>query len=344
MSPTVILDHHGDLLARFSDSRFFAVLQGGYQQAHQSAGRHYVSAMVRQRDEQNAVASVNTLRQHVATAYNYRVTADMCTLLHHAAESLDDSDRTDLTLPPTKTGMVRFDVPVDIYDVRGRKMQAHWLIWGPVLTQYGGQATPAEALLLTWFNDNDFPDEVGRPMAPPEWDPDEMQRVMGRWNWIGSEIVLPDVTLGPSRITTPEHVKEEVRKDGDEPAEDTTNLIRYSHALWLMLNQTITKIDTEHPDRAGRRRAEKRKIPAQVQVIRLRRTTYPERAEGESHVEWQHRWFVRGHWAWRNCSAYLDGAQPYEKGYRRRVYIAGYVKGDESLPLVITDKVYSLDR
>lgn len=348
MSPTLIIDHHLDLLNRFSDSEFCRVIQNGFFSAHHAAAGRAQTPKSQQASARNAAASVLMLKQQVASAYNYRVTADMCQLLHHAAESLDDSDRVDVNLAPTRSGLVRFDVPVEIHDVRGRTMLAHWLVWGPVQVMLDGDA-PTETLMLTWFNDNDFPDDVGRNFGLIGEDADEemlshTNRVMGRWNWIGAEIMFPDSGLGPARILTPENVKRQVAADGETPSEDTTNLIRYAHALWLMLNQTVTKVDIEKPERAGRRRAEKQKIPAQVSVIRLRKTVYPEREEGESHIEWSHRWFVRGHWAWRNCSAYLDGAQPYERGYRRRVYIAGYVKGPDEAPLVITDKVYSLEQ
>lgn len=347
MSPTLIIDHHLDLLTRFSDSRFFEVIKNGFERSHYSAGRG--SGRRWQMDQRNAIAQTGMLRQQVATAYNYRVTADMCQLLHHAAESLDESDRLDASLAPTRSGMVRFDVPVSIFDVRGREMLAHWLIWGPVRVSFESDGSAEEITMLTWFNDNDFPDAVGRGVHSTnadigETDLEWAQQVMGRWNWIGSELMLPGGDLGPPRIITPENVKQTVIEEGDTPSESTTNLIRYAHALWLMLNQTIAKVDVEKPERAGRRRAEKQKIPAQVSVIKLRKTVYPEREHGESEVDWSHRWFVRGHWAWRNCSAYLDGAQPYERGYRRRVYISGYVKGDPSLPLVITDKVYSLEQ
>jgi hypothetical protein len=336
MSPTVIIDHHLDLLARFSDSRFAEVIADGFMQSHFSVGTN----QFRRQDQENAVVATSNLRKQVATAYNYRVTADMCQLLHHAAESLDDTDLADATLAPTQAGLVRFDVPVEIFEVRGRRMLAHWLVWGSVPSLIDGKRE--EVTMLTWFNDNDFPDDVGRE-GVEGLTAEYMDAVMGRWNWIGSEIMFPDANLGPARIETPDQVKEAVRAEGDTPSDDTTNLKRYAHALWLMLNQTITKVDIEKPERAGRRRAEKKQIPAQVSVIKLRKTAYPEREHGESEIEWSRRWFVRGHWAWRNCSAYLEGAQPYERGYRRRVYIAGYVKGPEDAPLVITDKVYSLE-
>lgn len=52
-------------------------------------------------------------------------------------------------------------------------------------------------------------------------------------------------------------------------------------------------------------------------------------------TEWNHRWIVRGHW--RN--QWYPSTQVH-----RPKYVPSYVKGPEDKPLIVHDKIFSVDR
>jgi hypothetical protein len=116
---------------------------------------------------------------------------------------------------------------------------------------------------------------------------------------------------------------------------DMANDARLVHALWLLLGQTITTLHDEPIDRHARKRAVRKGLPPRVTTVALRRAE-SRPAEGESHVQWQHRWITRGHWRWQPCG---EGRRE-----RRRIWIAPFVKGPEGAPLKQSEKLYDLRR
>lgn len=298
-------------------------------------------------------AWLRALTNYVEASYAYRVTHDMCLVLEHAAAALDERHEFDRTKAPTGCGIVRFDRPIEVQDVRGVKMLVHWAIWGPAWHPDSGHEA---GVGFAFYNDVwTQPDEVwgefltvkNRFGAAGETIDQEhldtVQKALGRWASVHQTIARDGQELGPSQVAAGPMQQAQVIAEGMQP-QAATNLFRYMHALWLLLNQTIVQTEEEIPERAARRRAEKRGIPSKVTVIKLRRIAGANREDGESLVEWSHRWIVRGHWAWRKCGAEHPLAEPYEKGYRAWIYVHPYQKGPEDAPLIITDKVYSLDR
>lgn len=331
-TPSQMLDLHGDLLERLDDPEFALMVAGGFSADWSESGTgHYQQSRI----SDKAKAMMHLHRQHVQRADLYRVTEDMGALLDHAAQGLNAEDEWDTSLAPTSHGLVRFDHPVICHDIRGRALKAHWLVWGPFPHPH------RPAMLFTWYTDYTDPDDVGLPWmnqqlieagVNTEW----LRKMTGRWGWVGAEWRANGYPVGEEVIQTPEELADEVRAEGDTPAGDSTNLPRYVHALWLMLNQTITALDQEPAQRAARRRAERENRPTTVTTVRLRRIEHASRNEGESLVEWHSRWIVRGHWRW----------QPYGTGrkQRRRIWIAPFIKGPEEAPLRLTNKVYDLSR
>lgn len=320
-------------------------------------------------------AFVETLEVAVKTAYAYRVTHDMGMVLEHTATMLDESDTFDRQMAPTGTGIVRFDRPITVHDVRGKKMLVHWMVWGP------GQIGGKPGLFVACYNDLwTEPDEVytdffagmekqaaflGHRIDPSEapnmhsW----YQQVMGRWASVSQFVVAHGKSLGPPTMDPDPEQQAWVIAQGDTP-HSATNLPRYLHALFLLLNQTITKVEDEIPDRPARRRAEKAGFPSKVVVIRLRRVEGSARAEGESLVEWSHRWLVRGHLRWQpygprvsDHKHVLGEASKGASGHSERhciiegcnhhverIYINAFIKGPAGAPLIVSDKVYELGR
>lgn len=271
--------------------------------------------------------------EHASLADAYRVTEEMCDTIAFAAAKLDDSDIFDRDLAPTPWGFVRFDKPLPMIDVRGLTMLANWLVWGPIAD---GSGTPGVFISL-WNDMGTHPDEVALANSDLTNNPRALA-VFGRWGFIGAEFVPQGDQVGAPLVEVPQQDIDRIVSEGHTPS-DFTNALRYVHALWLMLGQTITDVRDETRDltkkQAGRLR--RAKIPGKVSVVRLRRVEYG-RTHEESHVEWSRRWLVRGHWRWQPCG-------PGRKD-RVRIWISPYAKNVHrtDLPLVVPTKVYSLDR
>ena len=290
-------------------------------------------------DPRNTEALFTSFLGSIKGAYSYRVTPDMTDLLVAAADGLDDTDRFDRNLAPTGCGIVRFDKPLELIDVRGRTMLVHWLLWGPIkLGPHSGGTLPAVAMYA--FNDIYTKPDVYSQKHLTDYS--EYADLVGRWGFIGATVTPNGDQVGEPRVELNAHTVDTVLRDGDTPVEPS-NLTRYMHAFWLMLNQTIVRLVDEPASRHTRKAMKRMKMPDTVTVIELRRTE-PSEYEGESNVEWSHRWIVRGHWAWRVCGPDHPDAQPYKDGHGVRLWIHSYQKGPPDKPLVVTDKLYDLRR
>lgn len=363
MRPGEVLDAQIDLLDRVEGNDIFRRVLEAW------AGVELTS---RTRRDQESFRASALLANHVRAAYAYRVTHDMSLMLQHLAAELDDTDRFMPDLAPTGCGIVCFDHPVPIKDIRGKTMLMHWLIWGPAQTQttLGRRETGTGFWTFndTWRQPDEVEienrarrlEEVGGDQAKAE----AFHHALGRWSgMIGFDLAFAEQRLGPLIIPVNDTQRAEYLAKGIEPVPGT-NPLRYLHALWLLLNQTVAKVEPEEPDRPARRRAVKKRIPPQVTVIRLRREeSLYERPEGESMVEWAHRWIVRRHWRWQPYGprkadhAHIMGPIEAEQGFlvkrcvhegcevhEKRIVISPYVKGPEGAPLKQSEKVYSLDR
>jgi hypothetical protein len=297
----------------------------------------------------NAAATTEALREWLPEAQSFHVTEDMAHLVVYAASQLSGVDRINRMMLPSPAGLVRFEGGLPFQDVRGRLMKISWAAWCPVVVYRGkpGSGQPFETTLLFLWNDHRAdPDAIYELLQqePPERRR-RYEQAFGRWGFIGSEYVIDGMRLGEAYGEPDDRKRAEVLADGDTPT-PFTNSIRMMHAFWLLLGQTVTLSSEAHLDRAHRKRAGRAGIPARVTVVQLRNVE-SRRAEGESLVEWSHRWIVRGHPAWRACGPNHPMAELYPGAtdkYRCRVWIEPFTKGPADKPLVITDKVYSLSR
>lgn len=348
-----LLDCRTDLLRRASENETFRE-QIGHLVASQSGmvpangvfdGANHDLDLMRVMAKKFSGA-VDGLVNHLRAAEVYRVSPDMSAMVEFAASQLDDSDLAEPSLAPTQCGIVRFDKPLPVKDVRGQTMLVHWMVWGP-----GGTNLDQPGVLVWLFNDpKSKPDDTHLALIAQarkvsgsthvRWYED----MVGRFATVGIDVVQPGKPLGAAMSPPSETQAKEVLAEGTE-ALPGTNTLRYIHALWLLLNQTVTKVEDEPVNTSARKRAGKARLPAKVTVIRLRREENAlGRAPGESMVEWQHRWIVRGHWRWQVVGEHYVGAVETERGYRARIWINPFVKGPEGAPIVQSEKVYSLDR
>lgn len=142
MRPGEILDAHGDLIDRLADTRFAAFLNQVYAMdtfGHLTGDNPNAPAF--RQAQVHAQQAAPTLRQHLRAAFDYRVTGDMSALIQHGAALLDEEDRIDISLAPTQAGIVGFDKPLPVKEVRGQVMLIHWLAWGPAMTPTGESAS-----------------------------------------------------------------------------------------------------------------------------------------------------------------------------------------------------------
>jgi len=353
VNPPELLDHKADLMVRLENPALKAAWrhQVFLDFADPDAAR--LDGLDQTRARNNAAVTIETLRKVLPEAEAFHVNRDMASLVAFAATQLDETDRVRKLMMPTRSGIVRFEGGIPFQDVRGKQMLISWIVWGPVYTEDRRHDTgePSEAVLLWMFNDHrEEPDQVAREQmegdtALPREQWEMVERVAGRWGFTGAQTVYDEQRLGPAWQPPPEAKVAEVMAEGGIPQE-YSNVTRIIHAFWLLCGQTVTDVSQADIDRPRRKRAGRANIPPRVVVVRLRNRSTA-RAEGESLVEWHHRWVVRGHPAWRLCGPDHPLAEPHPERpgeYRCRVWIAPYPKGPKDKPLVISEKVYALHR
>lgn len=323
-----IIDMQADLLSRFKNKDFADVSES------------ILSGLNEHRERGEYLTSI--LPHQIEAAYAYHVTEDMTDLVRHAAMVLDDEDIFDSSIAPTGAGIVRFDKPLLVKDPRGMTMKVHWLTWGPGRVDRQtvfGQSVEESVTIISEWNDTADPDDVAKKIAEDFRLQNKgfarLEAILGRWGLIGCTIARR-ASVGPSEIEVPEDYRQRIIDDGDEPTGNFTNVERYLYALWLLLDQTVAQTSQPAIRSTTAKRARIAGIPGRVTVIDLRRIEGASRSEGESSVEWRHRWVVRGHWRWVACGA--------GRTLRRRVWVAPHVKGPEGKPIMVSDKVYSLRR
>ena len=262
----------------------------------------------------------------------YWVSPDMCSLLQHAAPSLPPTTLT-ADLLPSKSGVLFFATPLVGIDAREdfRNILVQAMVWGPSKydiekgTRADVHTSPEHERDAAAFIPEDSPALqewerfTGDGISIATWRKWTMWSPLGRTDWpfgfdTEGEFAPPDFT-----DTQLASIIEDRR-------------ILAAFAL-LSAQDKITTTTEVDPPNAVRKRLKRRghKVP-KVRLVDIHKSHKPSgQAKGEKHVEWTHRWIVKGHW---RQQAYGEGRK-----FRRPVYIAPYVKGPEDLPLQETDVV-----
>lgn len=377
MMPGEVLDAQGDLLDRLDHPQFQRAISLlcahhlGHMPVHQNPTQAQREGAKKKVADYHSAVPV--FRNHVRVAHAYRVTHDMCSMVEWTASQLDDTDAFYRLLLPSECGIVCFDKPLPLQDIRGKTMLVHWLIWGPASvtdrrTGVPGSGTAFWAMNDSWRKADEVQEFFAEHYAD---DPDNSQeawdnyaKVMGRWATVGMDLVFDGQRLGPRQWTPGTEQAAEVLKEGFE-ALPGTNAMRYWQALVLLLAQSVTTVAEDNAPRASRRRALKKGMPAKISVITLRRSEPAGLPEGESQVEWSHRWIVSRHLRWqpygprKGDHAHAYGPIEPDKAlgtlvrwcthqdceaHLARIGIESYTKGPGDKPLVVTDKLYDLSR
>jgi hypothetical protein len=356
MSPSQALDEQRALLDYVAQPTYARYAEG---MAATSAATGGVAVKDRRTGKVTGEAWQRNEVHALGMAETFWVAPDMVTLSEAAARSLDESDTFRHDLWPADVGFCWLARPWYLIDVRGQRLGVRAFSWYRM--SHDGQA----GTFLTEYGDaDDMQCEVSvRARQEPRWP--EVRRSLGRLHINGFTWIPDGMVAGPQEQQfTEEEAEQYARRhhkasgyvplgrfweDEDEsyPVVTTarTNPQRLHLALVMLLGQHITRVERIDADRPVARRAKRAGLPPRVTVIRLREVVDDTREYvGETNVQWSHRWLVHGKWQWRRCGAQHPGAQPYEGGWRVRVFIRDYVKGPRDLPLVIKDRVYALER
>jgi len=290
----------------------------------------------------------------------YFVKDEMSDLIMFASQKLDNTDLVDEALVPTDKGFVYFEKPLELNDVRGRRLLINIVVWEKGFAEKSGKPL----ICMTFFNDSArTPDDVAIQILN-----DEKERkykagwrratdIVGRFGWVHSANIEHGEMIGEYLNPIDDKETETLRdfttdKDGnfielDDEAWETykkeklfpyTNARRLIYTYFMIMNQTLTAKTPERGDRAQRRRLERENLPSEVLVIQFRKTRYTSAEGGEErNVNWSHRWIVGGHWRWQ---PYKDPASGGE--IKKRIWISPYVKGPDDKPLKTKERVYVL--
>lgn len=263
------------------------------------------------------------------------VSAEMCELVE-AASSRDivppfEPEPLYVTDLPVPNGFLYFDKPFDILDRFDRPVQLGAAAWQPIISIREGEerkSLDVEAIMREWAeNSGDFDDSVTRlgGIAISLYEP------------IGDETRARAAEHGVMQVPPLDlmHVSpwyfgmEFAGNDFDENGLET-GAGWWWRILQVSLRLMQQKIAAKHQWRSERhQRREMARIEfgeRETLVVRLRKEKRDSEPGDSEPANYSHRFIVGGHW--RN--------QWYPKSQEhRQIWISPYVKGDESLPLVV---------
>lgn len=328
MTPGGILTARADLRDRIDHNEDFRTLQEQVLRQTWANGSTNIPRMFRM------------LRNQVDIGESYIVSEKFSEVVQQSATVLDSTDVFEQGLMPSESGIVCFTRPLEVVDVRGRTMLAHWLTWGPAdgkSVNSFGQTVSRPGTLMMWWNDLSEPDDVAREIhAMSTAERRGVWASQGRWGLVGADHFPYGGRVGPDRVGS------EIVEDGNTRAVDATNIRRYAYTFALLCKQTIASHKRQS---VGTKHARRMSMPSEVNVVDLRRSVSVGPPTQPSGRTYSSRWVVRGSWQWRACGEALDGAVPYEKGFRRRVYVPWHMKGPEGAPLLPTkERVHAVRR
>lgn len=326
LKPKDMLELRGDLAAKLSNPSY----RTGMATIIQAGGT--IS------DFQEASRVCDWTTRTVAVAENFFVISEMCDLVEYSAGVLDSSDITDVTLAPSRAGFAYFDKPLTLLDIRQNAVNVNAFMWDT--------ASDGSIVVHMWNDEYRYPDDAARYVhdkmltlsGSERSNFEEWKRTQGRWGYAGIFVYRDEEFVGDEKVEVSEELARQYEDvDGLSP-DPFSNPGRLIHAFFLMLSQTLVAREHERGDRKMARRMKQMGVPNDVTIITFRRTKYDKKMEGETKVEWNHRWLVRGYWRW----------QPYKNDdgdwARKRIWINPYVKGPEDKPLVITNKINAFVR
>ena len=290
------------------------------------------------------------MRETLRSTENFWVSKSMMDLALQVAPSMPDEDLLPPDLP-ARQGWMWYETPYRQIDVRRQVLYDNaimWSAWGDrvrvwhftdkgetrdsvnqAILRVEGYYEQLPQLMLSHVFDMKFNEHLPRGLT---WDtplpPGAKLEVKKVTNADGSEAIM--------------YATDETVDIREEPQVVRSPLAAFIVCLWRLCQQSIADRWTEELQRHARKRMTRAHLPVSpITVITLRRRAQ-HAEEGETHVEWQHRWMVRGHW--RKQPYREENADGEKVTVYRNIYINPYLKGPEDKPLLIRDKVNALIR
>jgi hypothetical protein len=252
------------------------------------------------------------------------VSSEMCDLIEYAS----DPDIRQPFLPeplyvtdlPTPNGFLLYEKPFDILNRWDQPLRVTGFSWSPLLGTLPGDEQPAESKMDEWLDPRGAENRVhGVALAIYGETNEASYRERGS---PAPPVEIVHVTPWYFGMTF----------EGNEV--DTEGKPTGAGWWWRILQVTFRlmqqQIAVQHRQQSPRpvRREAKRYglMDRDVLVVRLRRERSKPTEDEHGPANYSHRFIVSGHWRnqWYPAS-----------NEHRQIYISPYVKGDESLPLVV---------
>ena len=112
-------------------------------------------------------------------------------------------------------------------------------------------------------------------------------------------------------------------------------MLRFLYAFWRLCEQRIAEAEPAPAGHSAQVLADRAGVPAEVRVVRLRRTESPGHDSDHAGRDWQHRWVVRMH----KVRQWYPSLQQHKVIYR-----GPYIKGPDDKPLLSGEPVRGLVR
>lgn len=270
----------------------------------------------------------------LTSADPFYVSADMTELVDHARREFKPEPLIEQDLM-TDTGFVFFARPLDVSDRYGHGTNVAAFSWAPVVV-----ATEKAASSISMAGVHELAAKQQEAFEESARDQSTPIAGLALTLYCTTRADTWDhASMGEPPELIPFHLTPwwyGMTFDGNEV--DETGKPTGAGEWWRIVQSTlrlsqqqIATRDELRPDRAERRRNQREGFHERdVVVVRLRRETnapHDDHVPGEAN--YSHRFIVSGHWRnqWYAAS-----------GVHRQIFIAPFVKGDESLPLVIRDR------
>ena len=289
---------------------------------------------------------ITDMRAVLNVSENFYVARPMMELALMLSEDMPDEELLPHDLPAMQ-GWMWYATPYRQIDVRRKILHDHAIMW----SAFGGQVR-----VFHFTDRTDLGDSVNQVLYGHHGEDMMRQLPMLNLNHVfdmrfgellprsitwdtplpADAVVDAQRTENPDGSHTISWYTDKAINLNEEPRQTRSPMAAFIVTLWRLCQQSLASRLGEDPSRTARRRMGKAHLPVSpITVISLRRVSGQE--HGESHVEWQHRWMVRGHWR----------RQPYRENGEtvyRYIYINPYLKGPEDMPLLHRDKVNALVR
>jgi hypothetical protein len=297
------------------------------------------------------------------TAQLWWVEEPTCHLLAESAPTWPDDATLDLHNLPTPSGLAVLAhdiVGIDAVD-EDASVRVSAIVWGPVTLP------PAEVLASGvregWFRKDTGRAGLGIGMFTrldlhKGLDHGDLTRSAGILHMLQSDLFQPGAKAGDSVFFGPGHegtlyayVGRTDWLDGWPASKAIEDSPSYGNAigeasmaedrkllatLWALTRTTLVQVMRTRPARYIARRSERKKLSADVRVLRLggQQTQTVGYSPPIHKRDWKHSWIVRPHWRWQ-----AHGPMWSE---RKLILVGPYTKGDPSLPLIGGERVWSV--